>query len=94
MAEDFLQVQEIFCSPEFPAGIESHSTCYSIGKGGLSSGIKRSARESNHVHLMSRFKNSGSYCLLLHVLSEGAKRQLYFRILQKENNTNKVNLNV
>jgi hypothetical protein len=36
VAEDFLQGQEFFLSPEFPAGIESHSASYSVGKGGLS----------------------------------------------------------
>jgi hypothetical protein len=61
VAEGYVQGEEMFCSTKFPNGIESHSACYSVGKGGLSSGIKRSARESEHIHLMSRFKNLESY---------------------------------
>jgi hypothetical protein len=76
-----------FLFSKIPNWFEGYSACYSKDKGGLSSVIKRSARESNHIRLMSKFKKFRELYLLSHVLSDGAKGQLYLQILQKENNT-------
>jgi len=54
-----------------------------MGKGRLSSGIKRSARESNHSHLMSRFKNSGSY-ISYFVYLQGVQRDNFTFIFYRE----------